>query len=214
MKTSFWGAAAAAAMCVAAVSEATTTEPSQKELAEAVKLFLVDHGDLCMAKYTWPRDVIPGYEEGDKNDEVQLPVLEHLGVVKSVEVAPPPDASSDAKPFRRYSLTDKGKQYYLKKKHTTLGLHGTVLAHEADFCVAHLTLDKVFKWTPPEPVHDKLQTVVKYTYHIKGADWMSDPEAQRVFPVVDKIIRGDGSMLMTATVVLQDGKWVPGLPGQ
>jgi hypothetical protein len=214
VKTSVWAAAAAAAVCVATVSEAVTAEPSQKELTEAVKAFLVDHGDLCMAKYTWPRDVIPGYEDGDKNDEVQLPVLEHLGVVKSVEVAPPPDASGDAKPYRRYSLTQMGKRYYVKKKRTTLGLHGTVLEHEADFCVAHLTLDKVFKWSPPEPVHDKLETVVKYTYHIKAADWMSDPDAKKVFPVVDKIVRGDGSMLMSATVVLENGKWVPVLPGQ
>ena len=48
--------------------------------------------------------------------------------------------------------------------------------------MAHLTLDKVVKWSPPEPAHDHLETVVRYTYHVKAADWMSEPEAQKVFP--------------------------------
>ena len=63
-------------------------------------------------------------------------------------------------------------------------------------------------------MHDHLETVVRYTYHIKAAEWMSEPDAQKVFPIVDRIIRGEGTMLMSATVQLQDGKWVPVLPGQ
>lgn len=219
--------AAAGATCVSGVSHATTAGPGQKELTEAVKAFLADHGDLCMAKYTWPRDVTPGDEGTDRNDEAQLPVLERLGVVKSVEIPVQSGAMAvvDAQPAalktsrprapeatRRYSLTEKGQQYYLKKKHTIIGPHDLPTEHDADFCVAHLTLDKVVKWSRPEPVHDRLQTIVRYTYHIKAADWMADPDAQRVFPIVDRIIRGDGSRMMSATVVLEDGKWVPVLP--
>jgi hypothetical protein len=194
---------------MAGVSQANTADPSQKELAQAVKAFLADHGDLCMAKYTWPRDVTPGDESADPNDAVQLPVLERLGVVKSVEIGAPP-----AEPTKRYSLTEKGQQYYLKKKHTIIGAHDQPTERTADFCVAHLTLDKVVKWSPPEPVHNQLETVVRYTYHVKAADWMSEPEAQKVFPIVARIIRGDGSLMMSATVALQDGKWVPVLPVQ
>jgi hypothetical protein len=238
LKTRVWMAAAAGTMCVGAgvqplasaapATEATvapagvsydaTVNPSQSQLTEAVQAFLLDHGDLCMAKYTWPRDVTPGDEHTDSNDEVQLPVLERLGVVKSKEIPPLKKTASQQDmptgPTRRYSLTAKGRQYYLKKSHTILGPHDTPTEHDADFCVAHLTLDKVVKWAPPEPAHNHLETVVRYTYHIKAADWMSDPEAQKVFPIVDRIIRGDGSMLMAATVALQDGKWVPVLPGQ
>jgi hypothetical protein len=213
MKTSVLMVAAAHAACVAGVAQATTTDPSQKELTRAVQAFLVDHGDLCMAKYTWPRDITPGDEHTDGNDVLQLPVLEHLGVVKSVEI-PAPGEVAAAAPTRRYSLTDKGQQYYVKKKHTVLGPHDTLTEHDADFCVAHLTLDKVVKWSPPEPVHDHLETVVRYTYHVKAADWMSDPDAQKVFPIAHRIIRGDGSMMMSATVALQKGKWVPVIPGQ
>jgi hypothetical protein len=210
MKTSVWIAAAAGAVCMAAISQATTTNPNEKQLTQAVKAFLTDHGDLCMAKYTWPRDVTPGDEKTDPNDAVQLPVLERLGLVQSVEVPKP----APAEPTRRYSLTEKGRKYYLQKKHTVIGRHDYVMEHNADFCVAHLTLDKVIKWSPPEPVHDRVETVVRYTYHVKAADWMSEPEAQKVFPIADRIIRGDRALMMSATVALQDGKWVPILPVQ
>src|ERR1700748_2585616 len=208
MKTNVWLVAAVSAACMGSVSQAATTGPSEKQLTQAVKAFLADHGDLCMAKYTWPRDVTPGDESTDPNDAVQLPVLERLGLVQSVDVPPPKGAAADAQSgaptpgaptTKRYSLTEKGRKYYLQKKHTIIGPHDQVLEHNADFCVAHLTLDKVVKWSPPEPVHNQLETIVHYTYHIKAADWMSEPDAQKVFPIVDRIIRGDGSQLLTAT---------------
>jgi hypothetical protein len=143
-------------------------------------------------------------EQAGSNDAKQLPVLERLGVVRSVE-----DGTT-----KRYSLTAKGRQYYLQKKHVVLGLHDQPTEHDADFCVAHLTLDKVVKWSPPEPAHDHLETVVKYSYHIKAAEWMADPQAREVFPVVDRIIHGEGTLLMSATVQLQGDKLVPVLPGQ
>jgi hypothetical protein len=219
MKTSLWIAAALGAAGMAAVSQANTTNPDQKQLTQAVKAFLADHGDLCMAKYSWPRDVIPGDDKTDPNDAVQLPVLERLGLVQSVAIPPPqtPTAAvgvQPAAPGKRYSLTEKGRKYYLQKKHTIIGRHDFVTEHEADFCVAHLTLDKVVKWSPPEPAHDHLETVVRYTYHVKPADWMSEPDAQKVFPIADRIIRGDGVLMMSATVALQDGKWKPVMPGQ
>ena len=62
--------------------------------------------------------------------------------------------------------------------------------------------------------HDHLETVVRYTYHVKPADWMSEPDAQKGFPIADRIIRGDGVLMMSATVALQDGKWKPVMPGQ
>jgi len=212
MKT--WMAAAAAMIGAAGPAHADTVQPSQRALSRAVQQFLTDHGDLCMAKYVWPRDVTSADRQANSNDAVQLPVLERLGLVEST-VIPPPDAAAVAvEPARRYSLTAKGRQYYLRKKHTTLNVHGQPVAHDADFCVAQLTLDKVVKWTPPEPAHGQSQTLVHYTYHIKAADWMADPDARKVFPVVDRIIHGQGTLLMTATVQLRDGKWVPVLPGQ
>lgn len=201
-----WSAAAAAVfVSAAAVSLANTSIFTAKDFTPAVKAFLADHGDLCLAWYTWPRELSAADQETGMNEAVQLPVLERLGVVKS---------ESLQGPTKRYSLTPTGQKYYLNRRRETLNVHGKTEVHDGDFCVAHLTLDKVVKWSPPDSVGNQLETVVRYTYHIESAPWMSDPNARKVFPVVDKIIRGAGKLEMTASVKQQDGKWVPVLPGQ
>jgi hypothetical protein len=225
-------AAAAASVMYMAGAQADTPAPSDKDLVPAVKAFLANHGDLCLAWYNWPRDLTAAEQQTGVNEAVQLPVLERLGIVQSVEIpasipkdtaaaaigavpsAPGSAQLAPAPPTKRYSLTAQGRQYYLQKKRTILNVHSQPEAHDADFCVAHLTLDKVVKWPPPEPVDGHLQTAVLYTYHIKAADWMADPEAQKVFPVVDRIIRGQDKLLMSAPAQLRNGKWVPVMPGQ
>jgi hypothetical protein len=203
--------AAGALTCAVGVSRASVANPGQQALSRAVTQFLSDHGDLCMAKYTWPRDVTPQDREAQTNDAQQLPVLERLGLVRSRDI---PVAVTAGAAVRRYWLTQKGQKYYLKKKRTTLGIHGEPEQHDGDFCVATLTLDKVIKWTRPDDPERQAERIVSYTYRIKAADWMSDSGARRVFPIADRIIRGEGKLLMTATVQLQHGKWVPVLPGQ
>jgi hypothetical protein len=212
MKT--WMAAAAAASVVWVADPAmATSAPSKKDLTAVVKAFLADHGDLCLAWYDWPRDLTAEDQQSGINEAVQLPVLERLGIVQSAELPVP--APQDSAPTKRYSLTTKGQQYYLQKKHTTLDLHSQPEEHDADFCVAQLRLDKVVRWDPPVLQNGHMETVVRYTYHIKAADWMSDPEAQKVLPVVNRIIRGEGKLLMSATAQMQDnGRWLPVLPGQ
>jgi hypothetical protein len=217
-------AAAVGVACGVAAAQADTVQPSSRQLTKAATQFLTDHGDLCMGKYTWPRDVTAADRDAHGNDAVQLPVLERLGLVESTVIPTPAAAGMTAdapapgsrpvEPARRYTLTAKGQQYYLRKVHTTLNVHGQAVQHEADFCVAHLTLDQVIKWTPPAQVHGKLETLVRYTYHVRPAEWLADPEARKAFPVADRIIRGQGNMLMSVTVQLQDGHWVPVLPGQ
>jgi hypothetical protein len=197
-------------------TQAGTVDLEPEELSRAVQAFLADHGDLCLAMYTWPRDVTSEDQQANSHEALQLPVLERLGVVRSVEVPVPAagETALPAGPAKRYSLTEKGRAYYLRKKRITLDVHTQPEEHEADFCVARLTLDKVVKWSPPEPIHNHLETVVKYTYHIKSADWLADASAREVFPIVDRIVRGQGTLLMSATVQLQDGRWIPVLPGQ
>jgi hypothetical protein len=192
-------------MSVSGLLQAGTAQPSRHALTSAVNQYLSDHGDLCVGKFTWPRVVTPEDRLARTNDAVQLPVLERLGLVESSEI-------SAAESGKRYSLTEKGRRYYVQKKRITLGAHDMPAEHDADLCVASLSLDKVVKWSPPEQVHGHLVTVVQYTYHIKAADWMADPEVRQVFPVVDRIIRNEGNMLMTVNVRLQDGKWQPVLP--
>jgi hypothetical protein len=226
-----WMAAAAAVSVMGmAGAQADTPALSGQDLVPAVKAFLAEHGDLCLAWYSWPRDLTAADQQTGMNEAVQLPVLERLGLVRSTQIpAPVPKATAAtaigvvskapasaqlavSPPTKRYTLTARGRQYYLQKKRTILNVHSQPEGHDADFCVAHLTLDKVVKWSPPESVDGYLETMVRYTYHIKAADWMADPEARKVFPVVDRIIRGQGRLLMSASAQQQDGKWVPVLP--
>jgi hypothetical protein len=230
---------AGALMWASGPLQAGTAQPSERELTSAVTHYLSDHGDLCVGKFTWPRVVTQQDQLARTNDAVQLPVLEHLGLVESTEISAPatakpaswtpaaaeatteaaaPGSPSGSPPAaaetaRRYSLTAKGRRYYLQKKRITLGAHDQPVEHDQDLCVARLSLDKVVKWSPPEQVHGHPETVVRYTYHVKSADWMADSQARQVFPVVDRIIRNEDHMLMSVTVALQDGKWMPVLPG-
>ncbi|HEY4338833.1 MAG TPA: hypothetical protein VGM97_02695 [Steroidobacteraceae bacterium] len=214
---------AALTTCVSGMSLAGTTEPSHRALNRAVTHYLSDHGDLCVGKFSWPRIVTQEDQQAGSNDAVQLPVLERLGLVESTEIptrlsatqmSSAPAAAVSERSGRLYSLTRKGRQYYLQKKRVTLGAHGQPAEHDEDLCVGRLSLDKVIKWSPPEQDHGHLQTVVRYTYQIKSANWMADPEARKAFPVVDRIIRGRGNLLMSVTVQLKDGRWMPVLPGQ
>jgi hypothetical protein len=231
---------AGALMWASGPLQAATDRPGERELTRAVTHYLSDHGDLCVGKFTWPRIVTQQDQLAHTNDAVQLPVLERLGLVESTEISAPAAATpaswtpaatdatgnaaapgsqsgssaATAETARRYSLTAQGRRYYLQKKRITLGVHDQPVEHDKDLCVARLSLDKVVKWSPPEPVHGHLETVVRYTYHVKSADWMADPQARQVFPVVDRIIRNQDNMLMSATVAFQDGKWVPVLPTQ
>jgi hypothetical protein len=201
--------------CLAAAGMAhasTTVTPGRPALTMAVQSFLQSHGDLCVGKFTWPRIVTEADREAGTNDAQQLPVLERLGLVKA-EVLPAGGRSVSGA-ATRYSLTPRGLQFYLHKERTVLGIHGQAVEHDADFCVARLSLDKVVRWTQPEQMHGHVETQVLYTYRIDSADWMADPRARKVFPVVDRIIRGQGNMLMSVTVQAQNGTWVPVLPGQ
>jgi hypothetical protein len=231
MKMNVWMTVAVATACVVGGVAQATAAPTRPMMTQAVKQYLNEHGDLCVGKSTWPRFVTEEDRQAGSNDALQMPVLERLGLVESTEVPSIPaaqlteaqaktaSASAEASgnavgPIKRYTLTAKGQQFYLQKKMSALGAHDKPIERSADFCVARLSLDKVVKWSAPEETHGHVETVVAYTYNIKSADWMNDPEARKVFPVVDRILRGERKILMTATVQAQDGKWVPVLPGQ
>jgi hypothetical protein len=171
--------------------------------------YLTQHGDLCLGKFDWPRDVPAAEQDHGSSDAIQLPVLEHLGLLKSQDIA-----QTAAAPTHRYFLTAKGRRFYVRRKMQTLGAHDQPVDHDGDLCAGRLSLDKVVKWNPPEEVHGHIHTVVTFTYHITPAQWTRDPQVRRAFPRVDLAIRGDGRLQQEADFQLQDGKWVPVLPGQ
>ena len=157
----------ATASLTCGLAHAASVEPNKSTVAHAVKEYLGEHGDLCVAKFNWPRLVTAEDRQLGTDDAIQLPVMERLGLVRSVEVSVPHNDDAQAQPAdsagetpsqaaapaetaRSYSLTAKGQQFYVEKRHSTLGIHGQTAEHSGDLCLAHLTLDKVVKWTPPD----------------------------------------------------------------
>jgi hypothetical protein len=50
--------------------------------------------------------------------------------------------------------------------------------------------------------------LVHYTYHVDAAPWTRDPDARRVFPMVDRVVRGAGSAQLKEGFTLTPDAWV------
>jgi len=183
--------------------------PTRENFQHAIESFLAERGDLCLAMFDWPIDLTPAEAGARGRHALQLPVLEKLGLARStvVEVA-----RTDADPqgvVKRYELTDAGRRFYKPHAHTASG----GVAHANDFCAAHLSLDRVVDWQiGPDRSHP--QALVSYTYHVEPAPWMKDADAQRVFPMVMRVIDGaDGQLQLKQALVAGERGWVarPGL---
>jgi hypothetical protein len=178
------------------------TEANRDALTQAVNGYLDKRGDLCLGKYDWPIEVSAReFEIGGRN-AIQLPVLEKLGVVRSTAVRADEHSQQGAAAFaaRRYELTEDGKKYYLKRE--VAGTH----ARPADFCAAKLSLDKIVGWE----VHKngaQSEAVVTYTYRVNAAPWAQDPDAQRVFPAVARVLSGAGKAQLREVFTLTGLGW-------
>jgi hypothetical protein len=178
------------------------TEANRDTFTQAVNGYLDKRGDLCLGKYDWPIEVsAQEFQIGGRN-AVQLPVLEKLGVVRSTALSADEHSQQGAPAFaaRRYELTEDGKKYYLE--HEVAGTH----ARPADFCAAKLSLDKIVGWE----VHQngaQSEAVVTYTYRVNAAPWAQDPDAQRVFPAVARVLSGAGKAQLREVFTLTGHEW-------
>lgn len=171
---------------------ARSPAPSSDQFAAALKDYLAQRGDLCLAKTDWPIDLTQHEIDTGARNALQLPVLERLGLASSTvaEVDVQDDqAVSHRMKVRRYALTEAGRQFYLTRERATPGGGRQTVG---DFCAARLSLDRVVHWELAGEGRDRLATV-SYTYQVKAAPWTADAEVQRVFPVVAQVIRGAGS---------------------
>lgn len=175
-------------------------EANLQNLTVAMNDYLAKRGDLCLGKTQWPIDV-PQREVGTRaRNAVQMPVLEHVGLV-SASTAKVQDAKEGEQPTEitvtRYALTDEGKKYFHTRE------------PQNDFCAAHLTLDKIVGWEAPKDGKDASAVVVTYTYKIDAAPWTSDTDVQKVFPMVDRVVRGAGTMQLKQNFKRAESGWVP-----
>jgi hypothetical protein len=183
---------------------------NRENFTTTISDFLAKRGHLCLAKYTWPIYVTTDDQAAGTRDAVQMPVLEKLKLVSGKDVMVERTDETGKKitaTARQYQLTDEGRKYYVHFPEVvrTATTHET---HQDDFCAATLTLDKVVGWERPAQVDGKTATSVIYTYKIEPAVWAQNADAQRVFPMIKRVIEGAGTMQMREGVYLGPKGWV------
>jgi hypothetical protein len=173
---------------------------TRENFTRGMLAYLAARGELCLGK-EFPLDVTEREFQLHARNAVQMPVLEHLGLVTS-RAAMGQLTTEDgvlSVPVTRFELTPKGRQYY--RTEPALGKHG-----HGDLCAASLSLDKVVSWEVND--QDARSAVVSYTYHVDAAPWTSAPEAKAVFPAVDRVVTGAGKALLEEGFTLTNDGWV------
>lgn len=195
---------AAALAFLSHAAHAASPNMNAEAFAPAIEAYLAEKGHVCLGKFTWPVVVSNGDRQAGTKDAVQMPVLEKLGLVQS---------SADAA-ATKYDLSEAGRKYYLLKKTVTLGPGDARVLQPGDLCGAALKLDHVVNWTQLETAAGQAQTTVKYTYRVaEPADWILQPDLNRVFPMVHRVLNGAGSMQLEQTFAWSDGHWTAVVPG-
>jgi hypothetical protein len=178
--------------------------PNEAHFTAGMQAYLGRRGDFCVGKPTWPIDVTRAEMTMGSRNAVQMPVLEHLGLVTSTDAVA--EITTEDGPVktdvRRYSLTSEGQRYY----HARDAQPGQPPSH--DFCAARLTLDRVVGWDNPTSNVVGSHTTVEYTYRAEPAAWTSNPEAMRVFPMVARVLHGAGTDRLKEGFTLTEKGWV------
>ncbi|MFZ6649207.1 hypothetical protein ACO0LO_26005 [Undibacterium sp. TJN25] len=186
------------------------TDLNNENISAGMNTYLAKRGDLCLAKNVWPIDVTQKDVDTGGRNAIQMPVLEKLGLTKSsvATVTATEDGVSAEIKVRRYELTDEGKKYYLDKEMRSVKSDGDIKFQKGDFCAAKLSLDKVVGWEDSKTDNGSKMVAVSYTYKIDPAPWTKDADIQKVFPMVDKVVRGAGTMQLKESFKLTGDGWV------
>jgi hypothetical protein len=185
-------------------------DANQANFTTTINDYLARRGHLCLAKYDWPIYTTTEDRANGTRDAIQMPVLEKLGLVEGKDMLVErvdADGKKITASARQYQLTLEGQKYYLHIPEV-VATATTRVTHPADFCAASLSLDKVVGWERPMQMDGKTVTSVVYTYKIDPAPWAKDADAQRVFPMVKRVIEGAGTMQLREGVHLTDEGWV------
>jgi hypothetical protein len=206
MKMAILGLLSISLAACAAHDAAPTPTQKPKAFATAVQKFLDDKGGYCLGKPDWPRLVTDVDRRKHKPDALQMPVLEHLGVVSGALA--PRDPTNTL-----YSLTAAGRKFYVDYPATSLAAAGQAPPRPGDLCVAQLRVLKVTKWTPVQAADGIATTMVSYTYEIaKAAPWTDEPDFRKVFPVVAEILSSGNKLEMMLPLQWTGRAWMAAVP--
>lgn len=201
----------AAGLCIFAAC-APAAEPVPAGLRAALEKFLQEKGNLCLGKFDWPIEVSERDASLGTRDAMQMPVLEKLGVVSSTLVEKREEGADRTFTVMLYELTAKGKKFYLARDTASAGADGKAVVHHGDFCAGKLSLDRIISWSTPLGEAAVKQATVAYTYRVAAADWARKPEAQKVFPMVERIVKGEGRLQLDQLFQLTEAGWVAVTP--
>jgi hypothetical protein len=183
---------------------------SAANLTQAMNDYLARRGELCLAKNAWPVVVTEAESRARSRNALQMPVLERLGLVTAsdalVEQASEDGVKSPVH-ARRYALSAEGRKYYLARPAHKTPAGNRFAEADHDFCAVRLTLDRVVGWEASNTPGAKNEAVVTYTYKVDPAPWTADQGLRTVFPMVDAVIRGAGSMQLKEGMVLGAHGW-------
>ncbi len=195
---------------LAACQDQQAQLPTRANFTGAVTGYLAQRGHLCIAKYDWPIAVTDADRQARSLDSQQLPVLETLGLVASHGTNVTRNGAGGATatlPAREYALTAEGRKYYLHVP-VVVATPASHVTHPADFCVATLTLDRVFGWEPPRTIASRTVSSVLFSYRIDPAPWTRSPDVRRAFPMVMRAIDNAGTLQLRLGVHLTKQGWV------
>ena len=201
---------AAALPLLAACTDQQAQLPTRDNFTAAVTDYLAQRGHLCIAKYDWPIAVTDADRQARSVDAQQLPVLETLGLVTGRDTTVASrvaGGATTALPAREYALTPEGSKYYLHVP-VVVATPASHVTHPADFCVATLSLDRVFGWEPPRTIAGRTVSSVLFSYRIAPAPWTHTPEVRRAFPMVMRAIDNAGTLQLRLGVHLTNQGWV------
>jgi hypothetical protein len=182
--------------------------PTLENFKSGMLAYLKARGDLCLGKQ-FPIDVTDREIQTGSRDAVQMPALEHAGLVSSTEAMGEVQTEDGKVPTKvlRYRLTEAGQRYYLAREVPGQTTSAGEKVVRTDLCAVKLKLDKIvsFELSPPT---QPTSAVVTYTYQVDPAPWTSTPEIQQVFPAVTHVIAGAGSAELKEGFTLTNSGWV------
>lgn len=202
-------------MCFSSAALATNlTAQDQDKLKTALEKYLAKQGDFCLGKFDWPIEVSESDLAAGTRDAVQMPVMEKLGLVVSSNASAMRKVGEkeETVPVKSYALTDAGRKFYLVRETESSNSGAETVEHHGDLCVAKLSLDKVIRWSNPDFSEKTPQTTAFFTYKVTAVKWAQDPAIQQVFPMIARIVKGEGSMQLQQRFQLSAGSWIPVKP--
>lgn len=209
-------AVASGALLALMLGGCQTNAANDTNFTAALQKHFEAHGDLCIGRHAWPVDVPDLPMASGLRDGIQMPALEHAGLVAHVPAEmtwPHRDGTSETVKALRYDLTDKGRTFVKAHPMTAARVPaaGATSTTDSDVCYGTIRLGKVVDWEKPHKADGdagKEATTVRYTYMFDAAPWTADPLVQKAYPVLATVVKGSGSMVLSQDMVQTDSGWI------